>query len=183
MGEDNMDTLLERNQTFAATSLREQGPAIPFIPNRQVYVITCIDPRVDPAGILGLEFGDAIVERNVGGRITAAVIQDVAWISYLHEVKTPDADWFEVAIIHHTDCGSGFMADPELRHGFAQRGFDEAELAAQPVLHPAETVKVDVERLSAEAAISPQVKISGYAYDVATGVVSTVVPARVRVAG
>jgi carbonic anhydrase len=183
MGEDNMDTLLERNQAFAATSLREQGPAIPFIPNRQVYVITCIDPRVDPAGILGLEFGDAIVERNVGGRITAAVIQDVAWISYLHEVKTPDADWFEVAIIHHTDCGSGFISDPELRHGFAQRGFDEAELAALPVLHPAETVKVDVERLSAETAISPQVKISGYAYDVATGVVTTVVPARVRVAG
>jgi len=96
----NFDELLERNKAFAGTDLKDRVPAIPFVPNRQVYVITCIDPRVDPASILGLELGDAIVARNVGGRVTPAVIQDVAWISYLHEVKTPDADWFELAIIH-----------------------------------------------------------------------------------
>lgn len=173
----NFDELLIRNKAFAETDLKDRVPAIPFIPNRQVYVLTCIDPRVDPAGILGLELGDAIVGRNVGGRVTPAVIQDVAWISYLHEVKTPDADWFELAVIHHTDCGSGFFADPELRHGFAQRGFDEQALAGLPVIHPAETVRIDVERLSREPAISPRVKISGYSYDVKTGLVTTVVPA------
>src|SRR3984885_14994790 len=81
----NMDELLERNKAFAETDLKDRVPAIPFIPNRQVYVLTCIDPRVDPASILGLELGDAIVGRNVGGRVTPAVVQDVAWISYLHE--------------------------------------------------------------------------------------------------
>jgi carbonic anhydrase len=170
---ENMEELLQRNKAFAGTDLKDRVPAIPFIPNMQVYVLTCIDPRVDPAGILGLELGDAIVGRNVGGRVTPAVIQDVAWISYLHEVKTPDADWFELAIIHHTDCGSGFLADPELRHGFAQRGFDEQALAELPVLHPAETVRIDVERLAREPSISPRIKISGYSYDIRTGLLTS----------
>ena len=177
---ENMGELLERNKAFAGTDLKDGVPAIPFIPNRQLYVLTCIDPRVDPASILGLELGDAIVGRNVGGRVTPAVVQDVAWISYLHEVKTPDADWFELAIIHHTDCGSGFFADPELRHGFAERGFDEEALAELPVIDPAETVRIDVERLSREPSISPRVKISGYSYDVKTGLLTAVVPARSR---
>ena len=176
----NIDELLQRNKAFAGTDLKDRVPAIPFIPNLQVYVITCIDPRVDPAGILGLELGDAIVERNVGGRVTQAVIQDVAWISYLHEVKTPDADWFELAIIHHTDCGSGFFADPALRRGFAERGFDEKALAGLPVTHPEETVRIDVERLSREPSISPRINISGYSYDVGTGLLPSVVPPRQR---
>ncbi|HEX4292249.1 MAG TPA: carbonic anhydrase [Trebonia sp.] len=175
-----MDELLQRNKAFAGTDLKDRVPAIPFIPNRQVYILTCIDPRVDPAAVLGLELGDAIVERNVGGRVTPAVIQDVAWISYLHEVKTPDADWFEFAIIHHTDCGSGFFADPEMRHGFAERGFDEQALARLAVIHQAETVRVDVERFSREPSVSRRVKISGYSYDVGTGLVTEVVPARSR---
>jgi carbonic anhydrase len=47
-----------------------------------VYVITCIDPRADPADFLGIHFSDAIVARTVGGRVTPAVIQDVAYIGY-----------------------------------------------------------------------------------------------------
>jgi carbonic anhydrase len=171
---ENFDELLQRNKVFATTDLKDRVPAIPFLPNMQVYVLTCIDPRVDPASILGLELGDAIVGRNVGGRVTPAVIQDVAWISYLHEVKAPDADWFELAVIHHTDCGSGFLADPGLRHGFAERGFAEHALAELPVLHPAETVRIDVERLAREPSISPRIKISGYSYDVGTGLLTGV---------
>jgi carbonic anhydrase len=176
----HIDELLQRNKLFAGTGAKSNVPAIPFIPNMQTFIITCIDPRVDPASILGLELGDAIVDRNVGGRVTPAVIQDVAWISYLHEVKTPDADWFELAIIHHTDCGSGFFADPQLRHGFAERGFDESALAELPVLRPAETVRIDVERLASAPAISPRIKISGYSYDIETGLLTTVMPPRSR---
>src|SRR6201994_3732805 len=126
----NFDELLGRNQAFATTGAKDRVPAIPFLPNRQVYILTCIDPRVDPVQLFGLELGDAIVARTVGGRVTPAVLQDLAWISYLHETKTPDADWFEFAVMHHTDCGSGFFADDDLRHGFAERGgYDEAEVA------------------------------------------------------
>jgi carbonic anhydrase len=176
----NMAELLERNTRFAATDAKDRVPAIPFIPNRQLYVITCIDPRVDPADILGLELGDAIVARTVGGRVTPAMLQDLAWISYLHEVKTPDAPWFEVVVIHHTACGSGFFADEELRHGFVERGFDDAETAALAVLRPADTVAEDVRRILASDAVSPEIAVSGYAYDVATGLLTEIVPARVR---
>ena len=177
----NFDELLRRNQAFAQTGAKDRGPAIPFIPNRQVYILTCIDPRVDPVQLFGLELGDAIVARTVGGRVTPAVLQDLAWISYLHETKTPDADWFEFAVMHHTDCGSGFFADDDLRRGFtAGGGYDDAELAALAVLDPAATVPVDVARVLAAPQVSSRVKVTGLAYDVKTGLVTTVVPSQSR---
>jgi len=175
-----IDELLERNKASARTGAKDNGPAIPFVPNKQTFVITCFDPRVDPAIILGLELGDALVLRNGGGRITPAVIQDVAWISYLHEVKAPDVDWFELAIIHHTDCGSALLADHQLRHSFSERGFDERALAELPVIHLAETVQIDVEKLTNAPSVSPRIKISGYSYDVETGLLTTVVPPQTR---
>lgn len=126
----NFDKLLENNKRFAATDFSEHLPEIPFIPNQQVYVLTCIDPRVDPAATLGLRLGDAIVARTVGGRANQSFLDDLAWISYLHETVTPDADWFELAVIHHTDCGSALMADDKLRRGFLQRGFEETPCGA-----------------------------------------------------
>jgi carbonic anhydrase len=176
----NFDGLLRSNADFARTGAKDRVPRVPFIPNKQVYILTCIDPRVDPAQVFGLELGDAIVDRNVGGRVTEALIQDLAWICYLHETKTPDADWFEFAVMHHTDCGSGFFADDNLRHGFAARGFDDAELAGLAVLDPAVTVPVDVEKILNAPQVSAKVKVSGFSYDVKTGLVSTVVPPRSR---
>jgi carbonic anhydrase len=171
------DELLVNNARFAATDLREHQPAIPFIPNKQVYVLTCIDPRVEPADLFGLALGDAIVARTVGGRATPAVLPDLAWISYLHEVKTPDADWFELAVVHHTDCGSALLADDDLRHEFARRtGYDDAELAALAVLDPARTVAADVHTITTAPQVSERIAVSGYTYDVKTGLVTRVAP-------
>lgn len=176
-----MAPLLDRNRAFARTDAKDRAPAIPFIPNRQLYVLTCIDPRVDPADLLGLELGDAIVARNVGGRVTDAVLADLGWIRYLHENKTPQAAWFEFAVIHHTDCGSGLLADDDLRCGFAaEYGYDERALAALAVLDPAETVRADVGRLLDAPQLPPQVAVSGYACDLRTGLLTEVLPARTR---
>lgn len=176
-----IDILLERNRAFAATDAKDKVPAIPFIPNMQCYVLTCVDPRVDPTDILGLELGDAIVARNVGGRVTDAVLADLAWICHLHESKTPDADWFELAVIHHTDCGSALFADDDLRHGFTARyGYDDAALARLAVLDPARTARADVETLLASARLAPQVAVSGYAYDPETGLLTQVAAPRAR---
>jgi carbonic anhydrase len=172
----SLTSLLERNQAFAATDERAKGPDIAFIPHALAYVITCIDPRVEPGAILGVELGDAIVERVVGGRVTPAVLQDVAYISYLLETKAPAGPWFELAIIHHTDCGSGFLADPQMRAGFAARGYDEAALAELPVIDPTATVRTDVQRVLAAPQISARILVSGYVYDVKTGLVENVVP-------
>ncbi|HJP76413.1 MAG TPA: carbonic anhydrase [Pseudonocardiaceae bacterium] len=179
MPTSNFAVYLERNARFAATDAKTAVPAIPFIPFQQLYLITCLDPRVEPAAIAGARFGEAIVARNIGGRITPSVIKDLAWVCHLHQNKTPDADWFEVAIIHHTDCGSGLFADEQLRHGFAALGgYDEDTAAAMAVLDPAESVRADVALLRTApelAAWTDRLKIGGYAYDVATGLLTTVV--------
>ena len=173
----NIPRVIENNRAFAETDAKARVPEIPFVPNEQLYVLTCVDPRVDPAAILRLDLGDAIVARNVGGRVTPSVVQDLAWISYLHEVKTPDAGWFELMVVHHTDCGSGLLADDELLRGFVERGFDEAALRELPVLDPAETVRTDVAKLVATPQISGRIAISGYSYDIKTGLLTEVVPA------
>jgi carbonic anhydrase len=179
----SFDELLDNNTRFATTDARSGTPKIPFIPNKQIYLVTCIDPRVEPAALLGLDLGDAIVARNVGGRITPAVLGDLAWISFLHEDKTPQADWFELVIIHHTDCGSGLMADDDLRHRFAQRGFDEHQLRDTAVTQPAVTVAEDVGRVHDDPNVSAKIAVSGYTYDLDTGLLTEIVAPSYREAG
>lgn len=174
------DELLERNARFAQTEAKDHVPAIPFLPNKQVYVLTCIDPRVDPTDILQLDLGDAIVARTVGGRVSGSFLEDLAWICYLHETKTPDADWFELAIIHHTDCGSALMADDDLRAGFVALGHDEDTVLRTAVVDPHQTVQVDVRRVLEAEFLPAAVRVGGYAYDVTTGRLTTVVAPRAR---
>jgi carbonic anhydrase len=138
-------------------------------------VITCLDPRVDPAHFLGLSLSDAIVVRNVGGRVKPEVINDVAFISQIAENVLPDGPLFEVAVIHHTQCGAGALADDSFRRQYAQRiGAEESALREHAILDPAVTVNGDVERLRSAPAISPRVTVSGHVYDVVTGRVQTI---------
>ena len=175
----NIDHLLDRNRAFADTDARRNVPALPFLPWQSLYIVICIDCRVDPAQILGIEIGDALVQRNIGGRVTPAVIRDIAYAAYLVETKAPEGPWFEVAVIHHTDCGSTLLADDELRHGYAQRiGVDERTLTDTAVLDPARTVRTDVHRVLWAPEIPPNVQVSGHVYDVGTGLVTTVVDAK-----
>ena len=101
---------------------------------------------------------------------------DVAYISYLTETKTPDGPWWELAVIHHTDCGPTLLADPEVRRGFAARGgYIEAELAWLPATNPAATVRADVSTLLTAPQLSPNIMVSGYVYDTADGTLDTIV--------
>ncbi|MGQ4514303.1 carbonic anhydrase [Streptomyces sp. DW26H14] len=179
----HFSTYIERNRAFAATGAQRDVPEIPFVPFKQTFVITCLDPRVEPGAVLGTGLGEAIVLRNVGGRVTPAVLRDVAWISHLHEVKTPDADWFDLAVIHHTDCGSRFFADDDLRRDYVARGgYDDAAVAGLAVLDPARTVREDVEILRSFPQLSGRVDVSGHVYDLKTGLLTTVVGQRNRTA-
>ena len=171
----NIEAALERNRAFAAAGGHEG--AVVF-PNLRLFVITCLDPRVDPAHFLGLGLSDAIVVRNVGGRVTPEVINDVAFIGQIVENALPDGPLFEVAVIHHNQCGAGALADDTFRGRYAERvGADESTLRQRAVLDPAATVTRDVERLRSAPAISPRVNVSGHVYDVVTGLVETVIPA------
>lgn len=164
--------LLERNRAFAATGAHAGLAIMPRLP---VFLVTCLDPRVDPAAFLGVELGDAAVIRNAGGRVTEAVINDIAFVSYLARTMIPDGPLFEVAVLHHTGCGTGFLADAGFRSVFAARtGLDEAVLAAEAVIDPAATVRADVERLLSSPKVLPQISVSGHVYDVQTGLVTTI---------
>ena len=97
----------------------------------------------------------------------------------LAEAALPDAPLFEVAVIHHTQCGTGALADDAFRRKYAQRiGAEESTLREHAVLDPTATVTRDVERLRSAPAISPRITVSGHVYDVVTGLVQTVIPAR-----
>jgi carbonic anhydrase len=171
----NFGVALERNRAFAAAGGHEGAVVFPTL---RLYVITCLDPRVDPAHFLGLGLSDAMVVRNVGGRVTPEVINDVAFIAQIAENVLPDGPLFEVAVIHHNQCGTGAFADDGFRHRYAERiGADEATLRDHAVLDPAATVTHDVELLRAASAIPPRVTVSGHVYDVTTGLVETVLRA------
>ena len=171
-GAGGLESALARNRAFAAAGGHEG--AVVF-PNLRLFVVTCLDPRVDPAHFLGLGLSDAIVVRNVGGRVTPEVINDIAFVGQLAENVRPDGPLFEVAVIHHTQCGAGALADDGFRQAYAERiGAEEAALREHAVLDPAATVAQDVARLRSAPAISPRVTVSGHVYDVVTGRVETV---------
>lgn len=174
-----MTTLLERNEQFAG----DYTPAPIGQPTQRLVIVTCLDHRVDPAIILKLRLGEAPVIRNAGGRVTGAVVDDVSYLAFLAGElfggQGGDGKLFEVAVLHHTQCGTGFLADPGFRHRAAEAtGIAADALEAAAVADPYTTVRADVERLLASPLLSPQVSVSGHVYDIATGRVTTMVDAR-----
>jgi carbonic anhydrase len=171
----NIDQLLQRNKDFAATCAHEEASIIARHP---VYVITCLDPRTDPSAFLELALGDAMVVRNAGGRVSADVLKDLAYIGYLASTLVPGGPRFEVAVVHHTQCGTHFLADDKFRRGFADLiGGDDAALAREAVTDPEQTVRLDVELLRSAAVLPDTITVSGHVYDVTTGLVTTIIPA------
>ena len=174
-----MAPLLGRNEQFAS----DYTPVALGVPTAQVLIVTCLDHRVDPAIVLGLRLAEAPVIRNAGGRVTPAVIGDIAYLAFLAGQlfggQLTDDALFEVAVVHHTQCGTGFLADPGFRRQAAEAtGLAEAALEASTVADPHATVHADVQRLLTSPSISPKVSVSGHVYDVATGRVTTEVDAR-----
>ncbi len=174
-----MTPLLERNEHFA----RSYRPRPLAPPTTQMLVVTCLDHRVDPAIVFRLELGDALVIRNAGGRVTRSVVADIAYLAFLAEQlaggQGGNDRLFEVAVVHHSQCGTGFLADPGFRHRAAEAtGLPEAELEASAVADPYATVKADVERLLSSPLLSPKVSVSGHVFDIATGRVTTTFDAR-----
>ncbi len=172
----NLQPLLERNEAFADTGAHE---GLTPIPRHQLIVVTCMDGRVDPAHVLGLELGDALVIRNAGGRVTDDVLREIAFVGAVTDTMFGDrAEPFEVAVIHHTGCGSGLLADPAFRAVLGARtGADDRAMADAAVTEPLATVAADVDLLVASPLLPERASVSGHVYDVDSGLVSTVTPA------
>jgi len=171
-----MAGFLTRNEAFAAG----HGPAALAPPTAALIVVGCLDHRVDPALVLGIELGEAPVIRNAGGRVTPSLINDLAYVAFLaRRVFGLEGPLFEVAVLHHTQCGTGFLADGGFRRQAATAtGVLEIALEASAVADPYVTVEKDVRRLLTSPKLSPKVSVSGHVYDVETGRVTTTVEAR-----
>ncbi len=183
-----LDSLLERNKDFAArqSAAGTLPPSLPqAMPNVKAIVIGCADMRVDPADILGLKLGEAVVIRNIGGRITPGLLEELGLLGRIGEVagKVPGGGGeFHLIVLHHTDCGiTRLFGDPaKLAHYFQ---ISEDQLKAKAVPDPYAAVTVDVAALRAIPALPAEWLISGLVYDVATGLVKVVVPpAQIRAA-
>ena len=98
-----LDTLTNRNRDFAA---QEFVADLPLMPSLRAIIIGCADPRVDPARLLGLKNGEAVVIRNIGGRITPGTLQTMGMLSTIAQIEgtNPGGD-FTLIVLHHTDCG------------------------------------------------------------------------------
>jgi len=143
-------------------------------------ILTCIDARVDPAHIFNLDLGEAVVVRNTGGRVTPAVIDEIAALSVMINQMNGGQDTpFELILMQHTHCGSERLADPNLAAAIKSKtGVDVAQLA---IHDHEESLREDLETLRTSPAVPDYLTVSTMIYDVKTGLASTLtVPARLN---
>jgi carbonic anhydrase len=161
------EELVQRNARFAAGG----GYAgLSFPTNQTLQVVGCVDSRVDPGDVLGLALGEAVVMRNIGGRITPATLRSLALLRRLGRGQPPGG---ALVILHHTGCGIRRLADyPDQLAGYFE--IPVADLGAKAVSDPYAAVRIDVG--IARQALPPSLLVSGLVYDVNTGLVDVVVP-------
>ncbi|MCA1666741.1 MAG: carbonic anhydrase, partial [Thermomicrobia bacterium] len=136
-----VDTLIARNRDFAARQFTANRPLFPTL---ETLVLGCVDPRVDPAHLLGLRLGEAAVIRNIGGRVTPATLRELAMLAMLPQLngaRPPPASGpaagrgLNIVVLHHTDCGITRLAKvPDRLADYF--GVTPDELESRAVLDP-----------------------------------------------
>src|ERR671925_1364262 len=100
-----IDELVKNAESYASDF--DKGE-LPLPPAKRVAVLACMDARLNPHALLGLEEGDAHVIRNAGGVVTDDEIRSLAISQRLLGTE-------EIILIHHTDCGMLTFSDEEFR--------------------------------------------------------------------
>jgi carbonic anhydrase len=178
---NNLDQLLKRNKEFAVqqSAAGTLMPSLPrAMPKVKAIIIGCADMRVDPAHVLGIKPGEAVVMRNIGGRITPGLLEQLGLLGRIGEVagEIPGGGGeFHLIVLHHTDCGiTRLTGNPAMLAHYFQ--IQEGELRTKAVTEPRAAVAVDVAGLRAIPALPGAWLLSGLVYNVATGLVETIVP-------
>jgi len=153
------DELLRNAQTYADSFNKGD---LPLPPARKVAVLACMDARLNPYGILGLQEGDAHVIRNAGGVVTDDEIRSLAISQRLLGTE-------EIMLIRHTDCGMLTFSDDEFKRSIQDEVGIKPEWAAEAFGDLDEDVRQSVARIKASPFIPRKDSIRGFVYEVETG--------------
>lgn len=183
----------DKNQNGALTSITENNKNYTEIfdkgdlaskPSKSIAILTCMDTRINPLKLCGLNIGDAHIIRNAGGRVTDDAIRSLI-ISYkLLGTK----DWF---IIQHTDCGLSKINDKEIanlleidletstlengnwksnKNSKSEAGSNYGhKIKWYTFLNLKESILEDLEKIKNHPLIPKNINIYGFIYDVKTG--------------
>jgi carbonic anhydrase len=159
------DQVVQANQEFAQTF--EHGH-LRMPPARNLAVLTCMDARLHPEKFLGLDFGDAHVIRNAGGRASDDAIRSLTISSHLLGTR-------EYVVIHHTDCGMLTFTNEDLQNKLAtDLGADASQIDFLPFSDLEQSVRDDVKRINESPFVPKDIPVQGFVYDVRTGKLSPV---------
>jgi carbonic anhydrase len=153
------DDLLKNNEKYAADF--DQGD-LPLPPAKKLAVVACMDARLDPHRILGMERGDAHVIRNAGGAVTDDGIRSLAISQRLLGTE-------EIVLIHHTDCGMLTFSDDDFKKSIQDETGIRPTWAAEAFGDLEEDVRQSIARIKASPFIPKKDKVRGFIYEVETG--------------
>jgi carbonic anhydrase len=126
-------------------------------------IITCMDSRISPLAVVGMQAGDAKILRNAGARVTDDVLRTLVLASYLLGVN-------RVLVMPHTDCRMA-IADEASIHATIQQqfGVDTSSLEFRTVSNQREALTEDVARIRTYPLLQKGVSVAGAIYNVSTG--------------
>ena len=153
------DALLENAKSYAE---RFDKGDLPLPPGRKIAIVACMDARLNPYGLLGLQEGDAHVIRNAGGVITDDEIRSLAISQRLLGTE-------EIVLIHHTDCGMLTFTDDEFKRSVQDEVGIQPEWAAEAFPDLDEDVRQSLARVKASPFIPKKDSVRGFVYEVETG--------------
>src|SRR5213592_1409287 len=136
--------------------------ALPLPPAKHVAIVACMDARLNPYGLLGLQEGDAHVIRNAGGVVSDDVIRSLAISQRLLGTR-------EIILIHHTDCGMLTFKDDDVKAQIETDTGIRPPFALEAFPDPEKDVAQSLARIAANPFIPHKDQVRGFVYDVTTG--------------
>jgi carbonic anhydrase len=156
------DDLLAANLRFAE-SFELSG--FDGVAHAGVAVVTCMDSRIVPLSMLGLQPGDAKILRNPGGRVTRPALD--ALVLGVHVLGVE-----RILVVPHTRCAMATYTEEDLRAMVSESsGRDASGHSFGVIDDQLAALHDDVRKVRSHPLIPTTVAVGGFVYDVDTGLV------------
>lgn len=130
---------------------------------RGLAIITCMDSRIDPLAVTGMQAGDVKILRNAGARVTEDVLRTLVLATTLLGVD-------RILVMPHTHCKMASGTEPQIHELIdATWGIDTRSLEFRTTENQLAALKLDLERIRAFPYFHPNITVAGAIYDVHTG--------------